>query len=265
MSRRVSRKSTCRLDGPYLEDWELIVPDPSLYDSYTDFKSWGGAAAVDRPEDFAALLKAAGLPARPLDILDFGFGDGAFMDWAKAAGHVVTGVEILPDMVGAAIARGHRAILASELDKTLGETRFDVITLLDVMEHLDAEGFKSVMALGRRALKPGGVILAKFPNGDSPVFGRYHYGDLTHERPLTASAVRQWAGPEGMRVVRAFNPRSIPPGFGRGLKRRVTYAARDLIEIAVGFIYFGFRFPMDPNVAVTLMRAEEAPAAVRRV
>jgi SAM-dependent methyltransferase len=240
------------------------VSDPSLYDSYTAFKSWSDKAEVDRPEDFAALLKDAGLPPRALDILDFGFGDGAFMDWAKNAGHAVTGVEILPDMVAAATARGHRAILASEFDTTLGETRFDVITLLDVMEHLDAPAFKAVMALGRRALKPGGVILAKFPNGDSPVFGRYHYGDLTHERPLSASAVGQWAGPEGMRVVRAFNPRSIPPGVGRSLKRRATYAARDLIEVAVGFIYFGFRFPMDPNVAVTLMRAEEAPAAIKR-
>jgi len=86
-----------------------------------------------------------------------------------------------------------------------------------------------------------------------------HYGDLTHERPLIASAVGQWAGPEGMRVVRSFNPRSIPPGLGRRLKRRAAYAVRDLIEIGLGFIYFGYRFPMDPNVAVTLTRAEEAP------
>ena len=241
------------------------MSDPSLYDSYTAFKSWSDAASVDRPEDFAALLRDAGLQPRGLAILDYGFGDGAFMDWARSAGHDVTGVEILPDMVAAATARGHRAILASDLDKFLGDQRFDVITLLDVMEHLDAAAFKAVMALGRRALKPGGMILAKFPNGDSPVFGRFHYGDLTHERPLTASAVRQWAGPEGMRLVRSYNPRSIPPGLGRGLKRRVTYAARDLIEIALGFIYFGYRFPMDPNVAVTLMRAEEAPAATRRV
>ena len=235
------------------------MSDPSLYDSYTAFKSWGDETAVDRPEDFAALLKDARLPDRPLDILDFGFGDGKFMDWARGAGHSVTGVEILPDMVAAALARGHRAILASKLDKALGDARFDVITLMDVMEHLDVPAFKAVMALGRRALKPGGMILARFPNGDSPVFGRYHYGDLTHERPLSASSVGQWAGPEGMRVVRAFNPRSIPPGLARGLKRRAAYAVRDLIEIALGFIYFGFRFPMDPNVAVTLMRTEEAP------
>lgn len=239
------------------------MSDPSLYDSYTAFKSWGAETVVSRPEDFAALLKDAGLPGGSLDILDFGFGDGAFMDWAKGAGHSVTGVEILPEMVAAAIARGHQAILASDLDAVLGETRFDVITLLDVMEHLDAATFKSLMALGRKALKPGGMILAKFPNGDSPVFGRYHYGDLTHDRPLSASSVGQWAGPEGMRLARAFNPRSIPPGLGRGLKRRATYAARDLIEIALGFIYFGYRFPMDPNVAVTLMRAEEAPSRPR--
>jgi 2-polyprenyl-3-methyl-5-hydroxy-6-metoxy-1,4-benzoquinol methylase len=240
------------------------VPDPSLYDSYTDFKRWGDSADVTRPEDFAALLKDAGVPAGSLDILDFGFGDGAFMDWAKAAGHRMTGVDILPEMVAAAVARGHRAILASDLDQAFAEQRFEVITLLDVIEHLDAEAFRSVMALGRRALKPGGVILAKFPNGASPMFGRFQFGDLTHVRPLTASSLGQWAGPEGMRVVRTFNPRSIPPGLGRSLKRRATYAARDLIEIALGFIYFGCRLPMDPNIAVTLMRAEDAPSMIER-
>ncbi len=240
------------------------MSDPSFYESYTAFKNWGEQAQIARPEDFEQLIKDAGLPPRSLDILDFGFGDGAFMDWAKGAGHAVTGVEILPEMVSAASARGHRAIPAQALDDTLREPGFDVIVLLDVMEHLDAKTFKSVMALGRRVLKPGGMILAKFPNGDSPLLGRYHYGDLTHERPLSASSVGQWAAPEGMRVVRAFNPRSIPPGLGRGLKRRATYAARDLIETALGFIYFGYRFPMDPNVAVTLMRSEEAPSTPRR-
>jgi len=241
------------------------MSDPALYDSYTAFKNWSVPGEVTRPEDFESLLRDAGLPPGPLDLLDYGFGEGVFLDWAKAAGHRVIGVEILPEMVDTATARGHRAILAERLDQDLGETRLDAIVLLDVMEHLDRPAFRGLMALARKALKPGGMIVARFPNGDSPVFGRYHNGDLTHERPLTASSVGQQAAPEGMKVVRAFNPRPVPPQALKALKRRAAYAARDLIETVLGFIYFGYRFPMDPNIAVTLMRTEEAPDGARRI
>jgi len=233
------------------------MTEPNLYDSYSTFMRWGETTVVDRPEDFEQLLADAGLGGRTLSILDFGFGAGGFMDWARGAGHSVTGVEILPEMIAAAAARGHRTVPAAESDR-LGDGAFDAIVALDVLEHLDRAGFVALMALARRTLTPTGVLVARFPNADSPVFGRYHYGDLTHGRPLSADAVRQLCHTEAMRVVKAFNPRSIPPGIGRALKRRATYLVRDLIEILLGYVYFGIRFPMDPNVAVTLMRAEEA-------
>ena len=239
------------------------MSEPTLYDSYTAFKNWSVPGEVTRPEDFEGLLREAGSPPGPLDLLDYGFGEGAFLDWARSAGHRVVGVEILPEMIASATARGHRAILAERLAADLGETRLDAIVLMDVMEHLDRAAFHALMALARKALKPGGMIVARFPNGASPVFGRFHYSDLTHERPLTALSVAQLAAPEGMKVVRAFNPRPVPPGLVKGLKRRVAYATRDLIEIVLGFVYFGYRFPMDPNVAITLMRAEDAPSAAR--
>jgi SAM-dependent methyltransferase len=235
------------------------MPDTTMYDSYVAFKQWGDTAALDRPEDFEYLLRDAGLTGSKLDILDFGFGAGDFMDWARGAGHSIVGVEILPEMIAAAAARGHRVLAASDAEAGLGDARFDAVVTLDVMEHLDRNAFAALIALARMVLKPGGIILARFPNGDSPFFGRFQYGDLTHDKPLSASSVRQWAAPHGMVLTRAFNPRSIPPGLGRSLKRRLTYLARNLIETLLGFVYFGYRFPMDPNVAVVLKRTEEAP------
>ena len=232
------------------------MTEPNLYDSYSTFMRWGDTVVVDRPEDFEQLLREAGLGGRSLSILDFGFGAGAFMDWAKAAGHAVSGLEILPERIAAAAARGHSVFPADQADGQLGDGAFDAIIALDVLEHLDRAGFSALMALARRTLKPDGVLVARFPNGDSPVYGRYHYGDLTHGRPLSSEAVRQLCQTEEMRLVKAFNPRSIPPGLGRALKRRATYFARDLIETVLGYVYFGFRFPMDPNVAVVLARAK---------
>jgi SAM-dependent methyltransferase len=233
------------------------MADKEPYDSYSRFKGWDNAPSEFRPEDFACLLKAAVGSRGPLAILDYGFGDGNFMDWAKAAGHEVVGVDILPDMVEAARSRGHAALLTTEMFGRLGEREFDVVVALDVIEHMDAKDFGVLMELCRKVLKDDGIVLAKFPNGDSPFFGRYQFGDFTHGKPISSSSVRQLALHNGMKLVRAFNPRSLPPGLLRMMKRRLTYLARDMIEIFIGYVYFGMRIPMDPNIAVILKRDED--------
>ena len=148
---------------PFAKAWrrrggfpDQAMTEPNLYDSYSTFMRWGDTVVVDRPEDFEQLLREAGLGGRTLSILDFGFGAGAFMDWAKAAGHAVTGIEILPEMIAAATARGHRAVQADQVDAQLADGAFDAIVALDVLEHLDRSGFSALMALARRTLKPEG-------------------------------------------------------------------------------------------------------------
>ena len=222
-----------------------------LYGDYAAFKDWRADPDVGHPEDFAALLGSSGLSGHGLNLLEIGFGSGVFMDWAKGAGHSVVGLEILPEMIEAVRARGHQVYQEAPADLA----PLDAIIAIDVLEHLDWAAFGDLMRLAHRTLKPHGVLIARFPNGDSPFFGRYQYGDWTHEKPLSAQAVGQMAAIHGMQVARAFNLRSLPSGFGRRLKRRAAYFARDLFETVLGVIYVGYRYPMDPNIAVVLKRA----------
>jgi SAM-dependent methyltransferase len=234
------------------------VSNISLYSNYSAFKGWSGDVGPGRPEDFRQILLDAGLTGASLTLMDYGFGSGDFLDWARGEGHKVIGLEILPDMIAAAAGRGHNVHPVGDADAAVGDAVLDAIVSLDVLEHLDHAAFQSLMALARRTLKPGGLMIVRFPNGASPFSGPYQTGDLTHSKPLSTGSVGQWAAPEGMSVVRKFNPRSIPPGLGRALKRRANYLVRDVIEIAIGYVYLGYRIPMDPNVAVVLKRTEEA-------
>jgi SAM-dependent methyltransferase len=223
---------------------------PNLYESYIAFKGWDAAEPPGRPEDFQALLNLTGrgLPKR---LLDIGCGRGLFLDWAKSQGILTSGVEIIPDLIAQAEARGHQMI-----DPAGYAGAFDVITAIDVLEHLRLDQLREMLATAARLLTPDGVFIARFPNGASPFFGAYQHGDLTHTMALTPNALRQVAEGAALRIVGIHNPRSIPPGL-RGLKRRAVHAVRDLIEIVIGYAYFGKRMPMDPNVAVLLSRITE--------
>jgi SAM-dependent methyltransferase len=234
-----------------------------LYDDYRAFKGWTDEGAGGDAATYANIVAASGKPGT-LALLELGFGDGSFMDWAKAAGHEIAGLEIIPEARDAVAARGHEAYLDG--DEIAGRARFDAIIAIDVLEHLDAAGFRSLFDLARRVLKDDGVIVGRFPNGASPFFGRYQYGDMTHDKPLSAGSVGQIALRDGFRVVRALNPRPLPAGAGARLKRGAAYLLRDMVEIVLGLAYFGYRSPMDPNVLVVLGRAPgegRAPAQDR--
>ena len=219
-----------------------------LYSGYVEYKDWTGQASF-QPENYRALLANAGI-SNSARLLEIGFGAGTFLDWARAQGHEIEGLEILPEMVSAARARGHQVHLVEDAANLASQ--LDGVIAIDVLEHLDVAQLRSYFRLIKPLLKPAGLLVARFPNGDSPLVGRYHYGDLTHERPLSSAALAQVAAMEGFRLKRSFNPRSMPPGLARRAKRVATYLVRDLIEIVLGYAYFGYRFPMDPNIAVVL-------------
>jgi SAM-dependent methyltransferase len=91
-------------------------------------------------------------------ILDIGCGTGATMDHLKRYGKV-RGVDLEMIPLGFSRRRGHTGVMkASATDLPFEDESFDLITALDVIEHLDDD----VRALSeiRRVLKPGapGVI-----------------------------------------------------------------------------------------------------------
>jgi SAM-dependent methyltransferase len=151
--------------------WFKIVSEPGCLsqaygDAYaaaeiTEQYMLGDAARVF----FRKILSEIGITVTPGTtkprLLDIGTGLGGLVEEAQKLGYEAEGVDLCEPLVQKARARGLRVHckLAEELD---AEANFDVVTMLDVIEHV-TEPLK-LLATARRLLKSGGRLVVYTPN-----------------------------------------------------------------------------------------------------
>jgi len=134
-------------------------------------------------------------------LLDVGCGCGFFLKEAKARGWTVWGVDPSEKSVDYARSLLGEAVICGTLDDIPAERRFDVITIINALDHMvDAnEQLRKAMCL----LAPDGYIYLRFPNGlfhsffmrlsRRCVFGRFIKSFLIfHEYSLTPRAIKGW-------------------------------------------------------------------------
>jgi hypothetical protein len=227
-----------------------------FYDRYPKRKSWYGRDDYfSVSEKFEKELKRAGTKPGS-SILEIGFGDGLFLDWARDSGHIVTGVEINRNFVQSAKKRGHEVYRGDPGEIFKNKPRsFDLIVLLDVLEHLTVEKIVALFTTLRTLLKPEGEILARFPNGLSP-FGRFfQYGDVTHITTLSGPKVEDIARLTGLKVEAVYNSARSFRGGRRGriwFFKAVAYLIREVLQRVIGYLYFDENIPLDPDLTVII-------------
>ena len=233
---------------------DIGAPGNAFYRSYVSYKGWSGRTGAGRDPEFDAILASAARGEGSLRILELGFGEGEFLRWAASAGHRVYGIELIPELCERAAKNGFAVTCGASVGEAFPGVEFDVCVAIDVFEHLTVAQLGILyQQLGGR-LAPGGRLVARFPNGNSPLSLRFQNGDATHEHYLTPEKLRQIAAEGGFRLVRSGNLRPKAKGLVNGLRRRLVYAARDSIELVVGLLYYGYRVPLDPNSLVVLER-----------
>jgi 2-polyprenyl-3-methyl-5-hydroxy-6-metoxy-1,4-benzoquinol methylase len=138
-----------------------------------------GAAWLDysnervQSQTFALTLEAAG-PIRGRSCLDVGCGRGTFAAVLAALGAAsVTGLDLVPEMIAnnrrtypqMRWATGTLADLAAsdELDT------FDLVFFIEVLQYVPLE---STLRLAWAHLRPGGRLIAVFPNAKCPIVSR---------------------------------------------------------------------------------------------
>src|SRR4051794_31722278 len=88
-----------------------------------------------------------------LQIMDVGCGTGLNMKYLAKYGKV-TGVDLSPTALSFCQARGHTRLIMAPLEQLpFADNTFDLVTALDIIEHLDDDlaGLNEI----RRVLKPG--------------------------------------------------------------------------------------------------------------
>ena len=204
----------------------------TLYDSYREtHHAYGQRDEEVRDRqvgDLSALL------ARHLDLrgirtaLDLGCGEGLMLEAMTRQGiPSLSGVDLSPQMLGEARRRTDaRLSLENAQDhlEQLAPESLDLVTAIDFIEHLTRE---EAAALARgifRVLKPGGALLLRCPNGGSPLHGRMHFGDLTHERAYTPNALGQLLRPAGFADLKVFEERPRPKSAKTALRAALWQA-----------------------------------------
>jgi 2-polyprenyl-3-methyl-5-hydroxy-6-metoxy-1,4-benzoquinol methylase len=104
------------------------------------------------------------LPPNPLRILDVGAGAGSTLKWLKSVfpNAQTTGVELNPELYDELRQNSDIAIVGDIGDASARLGTYDLIILLDVLEHLwDALGTLQLLV---DRLEPGGQVIVSLPN-----------------------------------------------------------------------------------------------------
>jgi SAM-dependent methyltransferase len=194
--------------------------------AYAEHGRSGNAPYLDR-------VIAAHVPAdRSVRIADLACGQGDLLQRLRARGYTnVVGVDVSAEQIAAARARNVDGVQQADMVRFIDgrESEFDVVFLMDILEHLDRDELAAFLEKVWRALRPGGTLIAHVPNAEG-IFGmRIRYGDLTHETAFTPVSIRQLLVYCGFSDVGVFEDRPVVHGL-KSFARRALWMALTLRE-----------------------------------
>lgn len=186
---------------------------------------WEGRRAV-----VSSTLRALAIP-RSSRLLDIGCGAGQEFKWMAGFGKV-EGLETHPPTCAVARQTGNEVHLGDvEKGTDFPAASFDLIFMLDVLEHLEKDG--PVLAECRRLLKPGGHLLITVP--------AYRFlwsgmdDALMHKRRYTAGKLEKDTLGAGFRTVRLtyFNTLLFPIAVVQRLVDKAFHLQKSVEQLAL--------------------------------
>lgn len=156
------------------------------------------------------------LPAdRGAAVLDVACGAGKLLHFFKRRGYShLAGVDISPEQV----ARARQVIPGVVEGDVLAfleshEGQFDLITGLDIIEHLDKATVVRFFDACFFALKPRGRLILETVNADTPMALPILYGDFTHESCFAPQTIVSLMTMTGFSQIEVRETGPIPRGY----------------------------------------------------
>lgn len=208
-----------------------------MYDqNYSAWKNWAGNNMGASFGDFTVyeasyynkLLKLCSVQ-QDANLLEVGFGNGGFLSFCRGLGIQIQGTEANLTLVQHALQQGFIARVAEDMGR-LPAASFDAIISLDVIEHIEPNETASFLQSCLRLLKPGGRLLLRFPNGDSPFSISNFNADITHKNWISAEKLKYYASNAAVSDIRIMGTPQIV------MTRSLRHALYNLINLPIKFL-----------------------------
>ena len=164
-------------DRMYDQRWSEEWVEREFEADYKDFIFQRILSELDRRVDHGA----AGRMRR---LLDIGAHAGRFMHLAGGAGWSVEGIELNPRTAACAARRTGRPVhQVNAQTLAAGVTRYDAVTLTDVLEHIPEP--LALLRTVATLLEPGGTIAIKVPSGQAQWWKERALSTIAPARPMS--------------------------------------------------------------------------------
>ena len=132
-------------------------------------------------------------------VLDVGCADGKLVSFMKDKGFAeVVGIDLNRQLIERARENVDAEFIHGDAREILESGRhFDLIFLLNVLEHIERDRLVGFMSLVHQALKAGGFAIIRTPNMSNIMAAGHLADDLTHYTGLTEQSLQQLARTAG--------------------------------------------------------------------
>jgi 2-polyprenyl-3-methyl-5-hydroxy-6-metoxy-1,4-benzoquinol methylase len=191
---------------------------------------------------------------KDLTILDFGCGLGDFLKVLENEGYKnLFGVEIDKSAFKLASSKLKKVKLFNQSGFDFLKNKknfFDIIFLIDVLEHIEIKKISTLVKYLFNSLKKGGKLIIRTPNAESIFFGSYmRYIDPTHTTSFTRHSIKSLFEDKGFKTIEIRGQKLADIFYLYPLK-----ILRTILELLMKFImvlYYGelgFKSIQTPNL-----------------
>lgn len=182
--------------------WDFYASTPAFRTAF--FSAHSGGAIVKRADSLIGL--------KGMRVLDFGCGRGDLIEPLLGHGARVTGLEFSPDAAEESIRRfrgheGFEGVVVTEVLPSELTEAFDVVFLIEVLEHLLPEQVAGTLAEVRRLTKSGGSVVVTTPNAEVLAEALVHCPECgatfhrwQHQRTLDSASISSLFAEHGIRA-----------------------------------------------------------------